>query len=134
MTAVITAVVIGQFLWTPGASDRTIAKWSEEFRNCRNLENVEKLATKGGNPVYILKFTNGEWVAARMEHACCSGAGYNATVFFDSHGKIYADKTYSFCGYEELESKCNRLATNNLAEFYKQFKELRLEEIRPTRP
>jgi hypothetical protein len=52
-----------------------------------------------------------------MEHECCSGAGFNATIFKDSHGKTLVDRSYSFCGYESF---CHVFGeAKSLDEFYK---------------
>lgn len=71
------------------------------------------------------KFPSGEWVAIAMEHACCTGAGFNAVVVYDSHGKIRTNTERCFCGYEELGSFVSKIHASTLAEFDAQFIPLR---------
>ena len=79
-------------------------------------------------PVYIRTFDTGEWVAVAMEHSCCSGAGFNASIFFDSNGSTFVDTTYSFCGVEGMGEELHRVETSNLAGFYSKLTKLKLQK------
>ena len=95
-----------------------INHWSKEFRKCSNLQAIETLQEQEKAHIYRRTFANGDWVAVKMEHACCSGAGFDATVFYDSSGKVYCDTSYTFCGYEVLNKCLNKIKADSLKDFY----------------
>ena len=68
--------------------------------------------------VYKRRFADGSSVAIAMEHACCSGRGYNATVVYDSEGKIFVNTEHSFCGEEGLAADMSSVPAKSLAQFY----------------
>jgi hypothetical protein len=93
-------------------ASRFVATQSQRLRACRTLPEVRQVAD------FTRTFPDGSWVAAVSEHACCSGAGFNATVFYDSSGGIRVDQTHAFCGTEGLQGELNQIAGNSLAAFY----------------
>ncbi len=66
---------------------------------------------------YVRTFDSGESIAVRMEHACCSGAGFNATVLYGSDGKVLVDTEHCFCGYEGMVFELKSIPAGSLAEF-----------------
>jgi hypothetical protein len=52
------------------------------------------------------------------EHSCSSGAGFDATIFYDSSGAVRVDRTHHFCGIEGLQSELGSVAATSLADFY----------------
>ncbi len=109
------------------ASNEFVKVWATTFKKCPTLKAVKSLPN--ANVIYIRTFNNGEWVAVSMEHACCSGAGFNATVFYDSQHKIYSDTTYSFCGLEGLASELGEIKATSLKTFYPNLKKLSLHQV-----
>ena len=78
---------------------------------------------------YKRTFPNGESVAIRMEHACCTGAGFNATVLYGSDGHVFADTKRCFCGYEEMAFSLEHVPAHSLSEFLKESR-LDLSKVR----
>jgi hypothetical protein len=107
-----------------------VRSWTARLRPCKSLTDIALLPER--DRILTQEFSNGEWVAGVMEHSCCSGAGFDATIFKDSRGKIFVDRTYSFCGYEELEQLFGP-TIRSLDEFYSALKKdyrLKLTEQR----
>jgi hypothetical protein len=82
------------------------------LRSCRDLKEAQRVAQ------FTRKFSDQTWVAAISEHSCSSGAGFDATVFYDSKGVVRVDRAHHFCGVEGLQSELNRVAANTLPDFY----------------
>lgn len=125
---IISLMVIAIMRSGQSASDAFVERWSKQFKMAGNLKAVKALPQ--AKLIYIQTFKNGEWVAATCEHACCSGAGYNATVFYDSQRKIYYDTTYSFCGLEGLGGELGKAKATSLQTFYPQLCQLSLNEVK----
>lgn len=109
-------------------SEKFVKHWVTTFKKCPNLKAVKSLPN--AYRIYIRTFKNGEWVAISMEHECCSGAGFNATVFYDSQHKMYADTTYSFCGLEGLAGELGEIKATSLKAFYPSLTQLKLRQLK----
>src|SRR5687768_6937866 len=72
-----------------------IQHWSERFRRLDDLVAAKQVEQT--TSAVVRTFSSGEWLIATCEHACCGGAGYNATVIRDSSGSIYSETTHTFC-------------------------------------
>jgi hypothetical protein len=93
--------------------------WGEIFRQHSTPEAFHQLAVvERPDLIYLRRFDNGEWVAARTEYSCTGGAGFDATVFLDSHGVIRFQVGHHFCGYEGLCSELREIKADTVAEFY----------------
>ena len=108
-------------------ADAFVTHWAGLFRKCPDLASIRTLPPKERpDCVYIRQFPNGQWVAVKMEHSCCSGAGFDASVFLDSTRIIRYDKTYSFCGYEGLCGELEKVQATELDGFYASLTNLNL--------
>ena len=121
--AVCVTVLISGGVWLflrhyDARSMRFVDHWASLLSRCRNIQEVEAVAKEQDRLVLTRRFDSGEWVAVCSEHSCCSGAGFDATVFVDSKGTIQYDTTHSFCGYEGLCGELNGVAASNLNQFY----------------
>ena len=68
------------------------------------------------NPMITLDFEGGGSASVILEHACCSGAGFDAVAIRTSDGQEFvADKNY--CGLEGFRFDLNADSTKNLASF-----------------
>lgn len=118
---------LGAYWLLAGRSQFFIWSWSRRLHSLGNLSAIEDYTqTHPRAPLYLLSFPSGEWVAVAMEHACCSGAGFNATIFYDSSGATYIDTTHSFCGVEGSGEELGRAGVDSLATFYPQLGKLKL--------
>jgi hypothetical protein len=119
----LVSILLGYIWFIPSAPDNRRAEfvehWARLFEDCSDLEAVESLrGRESPELLYVSKFANGEWIAVRMEYACGDGAGFDASVFVDSTGKICFDTSHHFCGYEALEAELGGINAANLAELY----------------
>ncbi len=74
-------------------------KWTKDFNKLKTIYDAEK-CSQTDRDIFVYKFENGEWLIARCESSCCSGAGYNISIIHDSQGCTYMNTDYSFCGNE----------------------------------
>ena len=122
------AVVASSYLMRDQRPEAFVSHWASLFEKCSDVAAIRALpAAERPDCIYIREFTNGQWVAVTMEHACCSGAGFNGSVFFDNTRTIRYDTTHSFCGYEGLCGELGNVQAKNLAEFYASLTKLTLK-------
>jgi len=68
------------------------------------------------NPMITLDFEEGGSASVILEHACCSGAGFDAVAIRTSEGQEFvADKNY--CGLEGFRFDLDADSTKNLSMF-----------------
>lgn len=119
LIALVALGFLVKHLSTPQRAKRFITHWAVLFSQCNSLADVESIAQEERpDLIWMREFENGEWVIARTEHACTSGAGFDATVFRDSSGSILYQTTHHFCGYEGLCGDLRRAGATNLVQFY----------------
>ena len=94
------------------------------LKNCESYADAQRVAQ------FARKFSDGTWVAVISEHACSSGAGFDATIFYDSSGIMRVDKTHHFCGTEGLENELSRVTASTLREFYAGLPDCKLAQLR----
>ncbi len=133
--AVVGAVIafaVGNRLMPDHRAEAFVAHWVGQFQNCPDVAGISALPpAERPDCIYIRQFTNGQWVAVRSEHSCCSGAGFDASVFLDSTRTIRYDTTYSFCGYEGLCGELGAVQATDLAGFYAALTNLTLRNWEP---
>jgi len=120
---VVLGFVLPLFFSRDARTSHFVSARSKRFRTCRTLPDAEHVApfTRG--------FSDGSWVAAVSEHSCSSGAGFDATVFYDSRGIIRVDRSHHFCGVEGLESELRQVAATSLADFYRGLQQCQLTQL-----
>jgi len=124
ITCVVAAIIAGQLFFRM-APERFVDRWAGLFRGCNGLASVESLSNREAKgALYIREFADGEWVAVSSE-CSCTGAGFDASVFYDSTGAIYSDTTHHFCGYEGLCGELNGIDASGLDDFYMALKALK---------
>lgn len=127
LVAVI-AIAVGSRLMPDHQTEGFVRHWARLFQKCPDVDSIRALPpAERPDCIYTRQFTNGQWVAVRMEHSCCSGAGFDASVFADSTRTIRYDTTYSFCGYESLCGELGSVAATNLDGFYASLTNLNLK-------
>lgn len=113
--------LIGLHCWHNRQSareERFVAHWARLFQTCPTAESLQRLdPSERPDLILIRRFSNGQWVAVRNEYSCMDGAGFDASVWYDSTRKIRFDTSRNFCGYEGL---CGELGfeASNLEQFY----------------
>ena len=63
----------------------------------------------------MLVCADGSWVSVVMEHACCTGAGFDATLYVTSSGEAYLDTTTRYCGAFDLADSLHVLPRTDSA-------------------
>ncbi|WFB34963.1 hypothetical protein P3T73_12420 [Kiritimatiellota bacterium B12222] len=98
-------------VWNKTRADRFMNRAILTLSAKPESEDIEKIALPSGEHYFVL-----------LEHACCTGAGFDAVVIRDSNGSIYTAKQ-NYCGiegfYGELASK-NLLNLSELGTFLRQ--------------
>jgi len=104
--------------------ERFIEESLEIFQRMHSKEDAEKYKN-----VYVVMLNDSNWVAFRMNHACCSGDGFDVVIAKDSLGKLWIDRKKNFCGYEGLAASLRQLNTQTLATFFDGCKHIGLNFI-----
>lgn len=110
-------------LWTHIAPTYYAHKWSKDLSKIETIADAKEYS-RGDRGLFVYKFENSEWMIARCETSCCSGAGYDISIIHDSRGETYMNTDYSFCGrdFSEIISRFrnkNSRPPRSLDDFYK---------------
>ncbi|MCX6879711.1 MAG: hypothetical protein NTW21_38795 [Verrucomicrobia bacterium] len=117
------AFVSSAVLWHYIAPTYYAYKWSNDFNKIKTIDDAE-ICSQADRDIFVYKFDNNEWLIARCETSCCSGAGYDISIIHDSQGNTYMNTDYSFCGkdigeiFQRFEGKNSR-PPKSLDDFYK---------------
>jgi hypothetical protein len=104
-------------------ASRFVSSTSAALRACHGLEETQHVAQ------FMRTFSDGTWVAAISEHSCSSGAGFEATVFYDTTGAVWVDRTHHFCGVEGLQSELSSFVAPTLRDFYAGLHQCQLAQL-----
>ena len=117
------AYISSAVLWTYIAPTYYAYKWSNDFSKIKTIRDAEE-CSQADRDIFVYKFDNNEWLIARCETSCCSGAGYDISIIHDSQGNTYMNTDYSFCG-KDIDEMLQRFKAENsrppksLDDFYK---------------
>lgn len=121
--------IVCGYLSKPQRAKAFVSHCANVFLNNPSLEALRNLPEEERpDLISIRQFDNGEWIAARIEHSCCVGAGFDAIVYFDSKQTIQFCDDYTFCGIGELSHKMSETKATNLSEFYGKLNYLNLKK------
>jgi hypothetical protein len=126
VTLPIVLLIFAERFHSPSPTVTFVADSARDFRRLGSLKAMKNLPIE--KQPYTRTFANGEWIAVQMEHSCCSGAGFNATVIYDSKGHLSFDTTRAFCGYEDMASEFSRIKAGSLKDFYRKVPGMRLHK------
>jgi hypothetical protein len=70
----------------------------------------------GSEPMTTIKLDSGELVSVILEHACCSGAGFDAVAIRTSDGQEFSAKK-NYCGLEGFSQELGADADKDLKYF-----------------
>ncbi|MES2708342.1 MAG: hypothetical protein V4726_17235 [Verrucomicrobiota bacterium] len=76
--------------------------WIQKLRHCGNTAAAQEALLKNKEGGRGVTMDDGTWVAVAMEHDCCTGAGFNATVYVTSLGGAFVDSNSCYCGFLPL--------------------------------
>jgi hypothetical protein len=94
-----------------------VRKWEKELLNCHNIKTAEamlKLNKEGGQ---VVTMKDGSWVSIVMEHSCCTGAGFNATLYITSAGGSYLETDSCYCSFSDLRDEIYGYSQESTATF-----------------
>lgn len=131
VTLPIMLLILADRSHSPSPAVTFVADSARDFQRLGSLKAMKNLPIE--KRPYTRTFANGEWIAVQMEYSCCSGAGFNATVIYDSKGHLSFDTTRTFCGYEEMSSDLSSVKAGSLKDFYRNVRGLRLHKWEETR-
>ena len=125
VTVICIAILYTLNIWPGKGQTAFVSKWSQRLQH---IDSPSKIPENYKNDLYALNFSNGEWIITAMDHSCCSGSGFDATVIRDSRGKVAYDVSHTFCGFEGMSSELGHLKATSLDEFYSKATFLKLKE------
>jgi hypothetical protein len=77
-------------------------EWRDKLQAAKSAESALSAVQENIEGGELVRLSDGTWVAVVMEHACCTGAGFNATLYVTSAGRAYLDSDSCYCGFTEL--------------------------------
>ena len=92
------------------------------LQGCPDARSAQTALRKNKEGGTVVMMDDGTWVAVVMEHACCTGAGFNATLYRTSRGALYLDSDSSYCGFFPLREELLTHACPNTAAFLESVK------------
>jgi len=81
---------------------RFVRQWRSDLRSCSDPDSAKTLLKRNKEGGEAVTMSDGSWVAVVMEHSCCTGAGFNATLYVVSTGETYLDSESCYCGWLPL--------------------------------
>ncbi len=81
---------------------RFVRRWHSGLLGCGDASSAQSLLKKNKEGGEVIKMSDGSWVAVVMEHKCCTGAGFDATLYVTSTGEAYLDSDTCYCGWMPL--------------------------------
>jgi len=91
-------------------------KWIKKFKKVNTPADLKSLRLM--DKVYFRKFKNGDWIIVAVEHSCCVGAGFDATLIKDNRNRIYFDFKYTWCGIPMLANKFSSIKADSVKIFF----------------
>lgn len=79
-----------------------IREWQTKLESCKTHESATLILQDNKEGGKVIFLSDGTWIAVVMEHACCTGAGFNATLYVTSEGDTYLDSDTCYCGFMPL--------------------------------
>ena len=74
-----------------------VREWSRRLPDSRPPRSVGSTTLADG--VFVRRFPDGSWVAAKVEGSCqCANGRFEAAVFADDSGNVYYETTFGFHG------------------------------------
>lgn len=80
-----------------------IRSWKRTLISSPDAETAENKLKANKEGGAVVRMEDGTWVAVVMEHHCCTGAGFDATLYVTSEGETWLDSDTCYCGWESLE-------------------------------
>lgn len=76
-----------------------VREWRAALESSQSPDDALTKLGKNKEGGEVVRMADGTWVAVVMEHECCTGAGFNATLYVTSKGKSYLDADTCYCGF-----------------------------------
>ena len=96
---------------------RFVSRWRSELRFCPAPAAAELILKDNKEGGEVVRMADGSWVAVVMEHACCTGAGFNATLYVSSTGEAWLDSATCYCGWMPLGDELAGYPATGVADF-----------------
>lgn len=96
---------------------RFIRYWRQTLEKCPDASSADRALSankEGGDVVHL---ADGTWVAVVMEHECCTGAGFNATLYVTSTKEAYLDSRTGYCGFFPLREELLSAEKRSIPDF-----------------
>ena len=96
---------------------RFVRRWHSDLRACSDPTSAQVLLKRNKEGGEAVMMADGSWLAIVMEHSCCTGAGFNATLYVASTGETYLDPESCYCGWTPLGDEIYGYPMNSIADF-----------------
>lgn len=85
-----------------------VRSWESRITSSDNPDTIESFVSKNKEGGWVVRTHDGGWVSIVMEHDCCTGAGFNATLYVTSGGDSFLDMKTCYCGSRPLAEEISR--------------------------
>ncbi len=75
-----------------------VRSWESQIASSDDPDAIESFVSKNKEGGWVIRTDDGGWVSVVMEHECCTGAGFNATLYVTSAGDSFLDTKTCYCG------------------------------------
>lgn len=94
-----------------------VQQWKTQLESATNPEAAAAIVRQNKEGGKVVHLNDGTWIAVVMEHECCTGAGYNATLYVTSSGESYLDVETCYCAFMELDGEIDHHSHASIAAF-----------------
>ena len=96
---------------------RFIRHWQSDLSRCSGPSAAQSMLYRNKEGGEAVRMLDGSWVAVVMEHSCCTGAGFDATLYVASTGGTFLDLDSSYCGWMPLGDEIHNYPKTGISEF-----------------
>ncbi|RYD31091.1 MAG: hypothetical protein EOP86_18635 [Verrucomicrobiaceae bacterium] len=107
----------GTFLDGLSPQARFVRHWHSGLSHCADSAAAEALLKHNKEGGEVAMMADGSWVSVVMEHSCCTGAGFNATLYVASTGEAVLDPESCYCGWMPLGEEIYNHPKTSVSDF-----------------
>lgn len=123
----VCAAVVGvawMGLWPRGTpldyfspQSRFVRHWYSGLSRCADPSAAQALVKDNKEGGEVVRMADGPWVSVVMEHSCCTGAGFNATLYIASTGGAFPDPESCYCSWMPLGEELYSHPKTSISDF-----------------
>lgn len=117
MALLLAAAWFGMPLDCFAPQSRFIRHWTHTLRGSGSAAAATEAIQRNKEGGKMVHLADGSWVAVVMEHHCCTGAGFDATLYVASDGQAWLDSETCYCGFLPLDGELHEYSRQSIPAF-----------------